>query len=55
MSLIYVVLAYLILLVNAEQIPVTFTFKEYQYKDSPKNVRNINNFIRLILKGLFIN
>lgn len=22
----------------AEQNPVTFTFKEYQYKDSPKNV-----------------
>lgn len=22
----------------AEQSPVTFTFKEYQYKDSPKNV-----------------
>lgn len=22
----------------AEQTPVTFTFKEYQYKDTPKNV-----------------
>ena len=22
---------------------VTFTFKEYQYKDSPKNVRKINS------------
>lgn len=24
--------------VVAEENPVTFTFKEYQYKDSPKNV-----------------
>lgn len=22
----------------ADQAPVTYTFKEYQYKDSPKNV-----------------
>lgn len=27
--------------VNAEQNPVTFTFKEYQYKDSPKNVSKV--------------
>ena len=25
---------------TADQTHVTFTFKEYQYKDSPKNVRN---------------
>lgn len=24
---------------SIEQTPVTFVFKEYQYKDSPKNVR----------------
>lgn len=25
--------------ISADHSPVTFTFKEYQYKDSPKNVR----------------
>lgn len=26
---------------ECDSIAVPFTFKEYQYKDSPKNVRNI--------------
>lgn len=38
----------------ADQTPVPFTFKEYQYKDSPKNVRalakfNTNNLIVTII------
>ncbi|XP_061723767.1 uncharacterized protein LOC133529994 [Cydia pomonella] len=28
----------------AEQTPVTFTFKEYQYKDSPKNEMTFREF-----------
>ncbi|KAI8432559.1 hypothetical protein MSG28_013554 [Choristoneura fumiferana] len=39
----------------AEQAPVTFTFKEYQYKDSPKNLEEGEIDVRLnSFKGCFI-
>lgn len=38
----------------ADQTPVPFTFKEYQYKDSPKNVGVLLIFLYYILKVVIV-
>lgn len=38
-----ILLNYVITPSECDSIAVPFTFKEYQYKDSPKNVRNVLN------------
>ncbi|XP_063833630.1 uncharacterized protein LOC135082800 [Ostrinia nubilalis] len=38
------ILSLVVIETSAEQSPVTFTFKEYQYKDSPKNEMTFREF-----------